>query len=220
MPSPDPARRAVVTGLGAVTPIGNDATTYWSNLLAGVPGGGPITSFDASGYDVRIAAEVKDFDPTIAMDRKMARRMSRFIHFAMAAATEAVDRAGLDFSAWTAEQRDRAGVAINTGGGGMEQVIEGTSTLQEKGPGQVSPFAIPALGQQTYQLTLSVPAVTGEYLLKAAATAGATTVSRRSRMWRTSGLPITSESWRNGMRYSRQVSRRPVASVVLPPSRT
>jgi 3-oxoacyl-[acyl-carrier-protein] synthase II len=145
MPSADPARRAVVTGLGAVTPIGNDAETFWANLLAGVPGGGPITSFDATGYDVRIAAEVKDFDPTIAMDRKMARRMSRFIHFAMAAATEAVDRAGLDFSGWTPDQRDRGAVAINTGGGGMEQVIEGTSTLQEKGPGQVSPFAIPAL---------------------------------------------------------------------------
>jgi 3-oxoacyl-[acyl-carrier-protein] synthase II len=145
VPSPDLARRAVVTGLGAVTPIGNDAETFWANLLAGVPGGGPITSFDASRYDVRIAAEVKDFDPTIAMDRKMARRMSRFIHFAMAAATEAVDRAGLDFSGWSPEQRDRGAVAINTGGGGMEQVIEGTSTLEAKGPGQVSPFAIPAL---------------------------------------------------------------------------
>src|SRR5512132_4724054 len=101
MPSADPARRAVVTGWGAVTPIGNDAETYWSNLLAGVPGGGPITSFDTTGHDVKIAAEAKDFDPTVAMDRKMARRMSRFIHFAMAAAKEAIERAGLDFSTWT-----------------------------------------------------------------------------------------------------------------------
>jgi 3-oxoacyl-[acyl-carrier-protein] synthase II len=145
VPSADLSRRAVVTGLGAVTPIGNDAETFWTNLLAGVPGGGPITSFDASGYDVRIAAEVKGFDPTVAMDRKMARRMSRFIHFAMAAASEAVDCSGLDFQTWTPEQRDRAAVAINTGGGGMEQVIEGTRTLEDKGPGQVSPFAIPAL---------------------------------------------------------------------------
>lgn len=145
MPSPDLSRRAVVTGLGAVTPIGNDAPTFWANLLAGVPGGGPITTFDPSGYDVRIAAEVKGFDPTVAMDRKMVRRMSRFIHFAMAAATEAVQSSGLDFAAWSQEQRDRVAVAINTGGGGMEQVIEGTSTLREKGPGQVSPFAIPAL---------------------------------------------------------------------------
>src|SRR5919206_5182390 len=98
MPSADPDRRAVVTGWGAVTPIGNDAETYWSNLLAGVPGGGPITSFDTTGHDVRIAAEVKGFDPTVAMDRKMARRMSRFIHFAVAAATEAIQASGLDLS--------------------------------------------------------------------------------------------------------------------------
>ncbi len=80
VPSQDLSRRAVVTGLGAVTPIGNDHPTFWRNLVAGVSGAGPITSFDATGYDVRIAAEVKDFDPTVAMDRKMARRMSRFIH--------------------------------------------------------------------------------------------------------------------------------------------
>ncbi len=145
VPDLDPARRAVVTGMGAVTPIGNDAETYWANLLAGKPGGGPITTFDTTSYDVKIAAEVKDFDPTVAMDRKMARRMSRFIHFGMAAAAEAVDRAGLDFSAWTPEQRDRAAVVLNTGGGGMEQVIEGANTIRDKGPGQVSPFAIPAL---------------------------------------------------------------------------
>ena len=144
-PSPDPARRAVVTGMGAVTPIGNDYPTYWRNLLHAVNGGGPITSFDATAFDVRIAAEVKDFDPTIAMDRKMARRMSRFIHFAMAAAQEAVEDSGLDFSTWSAERRDRVGVAINTGGGGLEQMVDGTHTLEQKGPGQVSPFAIPAL---------------------------------------------------------------------------
>src|SRR5215207_8440675 len=107
MPSPDATRRAVVTGMGAVTPIGNDAETFWSNLLAGKPGGGPITTFDTTGHDVKIAAEVKDFDPTIAMDRKMARRMSRFIHFGMAAATEAVERSGIDFEAKTPEERDR-----------------------------------------------------------------------------------------------------------------
>ncbi|HEX5240514.1 MAG TPA: beta-ketoacyl-ACP synthase II [Candidatus Limnocylindrales bacterium] len=145
MPSADLSRRPVVTGLGAVTPIGNDAKTYWTNLLAGVPGGGPITSFDTTGHDVRIACEVKGFDPTIAMDRKMARRMSRFIHFAVAAATEAIDDAKLDFEAMSAEQRDRVGVVINTGGGGMEQVIDGAYTIRDKGPGQVSPFAIPAL---------------------------------------------------------------------------
>ena len=108
MPDTDLSRRAVVTGLGAVTPIGNDHPTFWANAVAGKSGGGPITHFDASDLDVRIAAEVKDFDPTIAMDRKMARRMSRFIHFAMAAGKEAVADAGLDFSDWSPERRDRA----------------------------------------------------------------------------------------------------------------
>ena len=144
-PSTDPARRAVVTGLGAVTPIGNDAATFWANLLEGVSGGGPITSFDPSAFDVRIAAEVKGFDPTATMDRKMARRMSRFIHLGMAAAVEAMNHSGIDFASWDQERRDRVGVVVNTGGGGMEQVIEGTDTLAAKGPGQVSPFAIPAL---------------------------------------------------------------------------
>ena len=145
MPAENPARRAVVTGIGAVTPIGNDAKSYWANLLAGVSGGGPITSFDPTGFDVRIAAEVKDFDPTIAMDRKMARRMSRFIHFAMAAATEAMADARLDTTDWSPEQRDRAAVVINTGDNGIKQVIDGAEALRTRGPGQVSPFAIPGL---------------------------------------------------------------------------
>ena len=173
MPSPqDPARRAVVTGLGAVTPIGNSAGDYWQNLLAGVSGAGPITSFDATRYDVRIAAEVKDFDPTIAMDRKMARRMSRFIHFGLAAATEAVRDSGLDFSDWPVSRRDRTGVVINTGGGGMEQVIEGTSTLETKGPGQVSPFAIPALsGSMAAALVSMRYGLTGPVITQVAACA-------------------------------------------------
>src|SRR5258706_9152284 len=112
-------------GLGAVTPIGTDAPTFWRTLVAGVNGGGPITSFDPTGFDVRIAAEVKDFDPTVAMDRKMARRMSRFIHFGMAAGKEAVADAGLDFGDWSPERRDRVAVCVNTGGGGIEQVTEG-----------------------------------------------------------------------------------------------
>ena len=145
MPQKDLARRVVVTGLGAVTPIGNDHPTFWKNLVAGVSGAGPITRFDATGFDVRIAAEVKDFDPTLAMDRKMARRMSRFIHFAMAVGKEAVADAGLDFSTWTPEQRDRVAVIVNSAGGGIEEIVIGNEVLQAKGPGQVSPFAYPAL---------------------------------------------------------------------------
>jgi 3-oxoacyl-[acyl-carrier-protein] synthase II len=172
LPETDLSRRAVVTGLGAVTPIGNDHPTFWKNLVAGVSGGGPITTFDASAYEVRIAAEVKSFDPTVGMDRKMARRMSRFIHFAMAAGTEAVRDSGLDFESWTPEQRDRAGVAVNTGGGGQEVVIAGTETLREKGPGSVSPFAIPALSPSMAACQLSMEyALTGPVITQSAACA-------------------------------------------------
>jgi 3-oxoacyl-[acyl-carrier-protein] synthase II len=145
MPSQDPARRAVVTGMGAITPIGNDVETFWSNALAGTSGAGPITSFDTTDHDVKIACEVKDFDPNLTMDRKMVRRMSRFVHFGVAAATEAIDRSGIDFEGMSQEQRDRVAVVINTGGGGMQPVVDGAYTILEKGPGQVSPFAIPAL---------------------------------------------------------------------------
>jgi 3-oxoacyl-[acyl-carrier-protein] synthase II len=155
-----------------VTPIGNDAETYWSNLLAGVPGGGPITTFDTTGHDVRIAAEVKNFDPLQTMDRKMARRMSRFIHFGMAAATEAVDRSGIDFAAKTPEERDRVAVVINTGGGGMEQVINGAEALRERGPGQVSPFAIPALSGSMAAAQVSMKyGLTGAVITQVAACA-------------------------------------------------
>jgi len=158
--------------MGAVTPIGNDAKTYWANLLAGVSGAGPITSFDPTGFDVRIAAEVKDFDPTIAMDRKMVRRMSRFIHFGVAAAKEAVEDAGLDFETWPIERRDRVATIINTGGGGMEQVTDGADVLRERGPGQVSPFAIPALsGSMAAALVSMRYGLTGPVMTQVAACA-------------------------------------------------
>ncbi len=156
MPSTDPARRAVITGFGAVTPIGNDYPSFWEAAKAGTSGGGPITHFDASDLEVRIAAEVKDFDPSTGMDRKMARRMSRFIHFAMAAGKEAVADAGLDFRDWTPEQRDRVAVIINTGGGGLEQVIDGHVTTETRGPRFVSPFAIPALSGSMAACLLSI----------------------------------------------------------------
>ena len=172
MPTSDPARRAVVTGLGAVTPIGNTAKAYWEGLLAGVSGVGPITQFDPSELDVRIAAEVKDFDPGVAMDRKMARRMSRFIHLAVAAATEAVNDSGLDFAAYDQDQRDRVAVCMNTGGGGMDQVITGTAVLAEKGPGQVSPFAIPALSGSMAACQISMKyGITGPVITQVAACA-------------------------------------------------
>ena len=172
MPVKDPARRAVVTGLGAVTPIGNTAPAYWEGLLAGRSGVSAITQFDPIGLDVRIAAEVKGFDPTVSMDRKMARRMSRFIHLAMAAADEAVQDAGIDFSTYDPDQRDRVAVVINTGGGGIEQILIGTRVIAEKGPGQVSPFAIPALSGSMAACQVSIRyGITGPVITQVAACA-------------------------------------------------
>jgi 3-oxoacyl-[acyl-carrier-protein] synthase II len=172
VPNTDPARRAVITGVGAVTPIGNDHPTFWANAKAGKSGGGPITHFDASDLDVRIAAEVKDFDPASAMNPKMARRMSRFIHFAMAAGKEAVADAGLDFAAWTPEQRDRVAVAVNTSGGGLEQVIMGHDITNTRGPRFVSPFAIPALSGSMAACQLSMEyGLTGPVITQVAACA-------------------------------------------------
>ncbi|MFL5727200.1 MAG: beta-ketoacyl-ACP synthase II [Chloroflexota bacterium] len=172
MPELDPSRRAVVTGLGAVMPIGNDFPTYWSNLVKGVTGTRRIQSFDATGFEVQIAAEVLEFDPAAAMDPKMARRMTRFIHFAMAAGKEAVADSGIDFGAMSQEQRDRVGVVVNTGGGGIEAIIDGTHTHDTKGPRFVSAFAIPALSGSMGAALLSMEwGLTGPVMTQVAACA-------------------------------------------------
>jgi 3-oxoacyl-[acyl-carrier-protein] synthase II len=153
-------------------PIGNDFPTFWSNLVAGVTGTRTIRSFDPTGGEVRIAAEVLDFDPTVAMDAKMARRMSRFIHFAMAAGKEAVADSGIDFAAMTQEDRDRVGVVVNTGGGGIEQIIDGTHVHDQKGPRFVSPFAVPALSGSMAACMLSMEyGLTGPVITQVAACA-------------------------------------------------
>jgi 3-oxoacyl-[acyl-carrier-protein] synthase II len=168
----DPARRAVVTGLGAIMPIGNDFPTYWSNLVAGVTGTREVTRFDTTAFEVKIAAEVLDFDPTTVMDVKMARRMSRFIQLAMAAGKEAVADSGIDFAAMDQEQRDRVGVVVNTGGGGIEQIIDGTHVHDQKGPRFVSPFAVPALSGSMAACMLSIEyGLTGPVITQVAACA-------------------------------------------------
>ena len=172
MPERDPARRAVVTGLGAVMPIGNDFPSYWANLQAGVTGTRTIRSFDASKHEVRIAAEVLDFEPAKVMDPKMARRMSRFIHLAMGAGKEAVADSGIDFEAMSQEERDRVGVVVNTGGGGIEQIIDGTHVHDQKGPRFVSAFAVPALSGSMAACLLSMEyGLTGPVMTQVAACA-------------------------------------------------
>jgi 3-oxoacyl-[acyl-carrier-protein] synthase II len=153
-------------------PIGNDFPTYWSNLVAGVTGTRLISSFDPAGFEVKIAAEVVDFDPKVAMDAKMARRMSRFIHFAMAAGKEAVADSGIDFAAMTEDERDRCAVVVNTGGGGIEQIIDGTHVHDQKGPRFVSAFAIPALSGSMGAAMLSMEYhLTGPVMTQVAACA-------------------------------------------------
>jgi 3-oxoacyl-[acyl-carrier-protein] synthase II len=171
-PSQDPARRAVVTGLGAVMPIGNDFETYWRNLRDGVSGVATITHFDPSDFEVKIAAEVKGFRAADHMDAKMARRMSRFTHLAMAASKEALDSAGIDPAAMGPEERDRVGVVINTGGGGIEQVVEGTLVRGSRGPRFVSPFAIPGLSGSMAACMVSMEyGLTGPVMTQVAACA-------------------------------------------------
>jgi 3-oxoacyl-[acyl-carrier-protein] synthase II len=153
-------------------PIGNDFPTYWSNLVNGVTGTRRIRSFDASNFEVQIAAEVVDFDPAAHMDPKMARRMTRFIHFAMAAGKEAVADSGIDFAAMDQDQRDRVGVVVNTGGGGIEAIIDGTHTHDTKGPRFVSAFAIPALSGSMGAAMLSMQwGLTGPVMTQVAACA-------------------------------------------------
>jgi 3-oxoacyl-[acyl-carrier-protein] synthase II len=153
-------------------PIGNDFPTYWSNLVAGVTGTRIIQSFDTTGFEVRIAAEVLGFDPASAMDPKMARRMSRFIHLAMAAGKEAVADSGIDFAAMSEDQRDRVGVVVNTGGGGIEAIIDGTHVHDSKGPRFVSAFAVPALSGSMGACMLSMEyRLTGPVMTQVAACA-------------------------------------------------
>jgi 3-oxoacyl-[acyl-carrier-protein] synthase II len=131
----------VITGLGAVNAIGKGVPEVEVALRAGRPGGGPITLFDASESPVKIAAEVKDFDPTIAMDKKTARRTDRFCQLAVAAAREAVDHASLDIE----PEADRIGAAIATGIGGLGTLQTAHEHLFTKGIERFSPFWVPAL---------------------------------------------------------------------------
>jgi 3-oxoacyl-[acyl-carrier-protein] synthase II len=134
-------RRVVITGLGALTPLGNDAETSWENLLAGKSGAGEITQFDSSDFYVHFACEVKDFDATEFIERKQTRRMDRFAHLIVAAARMAERDAGLEI----AEEPDRIGAAIATGIGGLKAFQDCHAELLERGPDRVNPFSIPEI---------------------------------------------------------------------------
>ncbi len=131
----------MITGLGAVTPLGNDPESTWANLTAGKSGAGEITQFDSSDYAVHFACEVKDFDPADFIDRKQARRMDRFAHLIVAAARQAEADSGISI----ADEPDRIGAAIATGIGGLRAFQDCHSELLERGPDRVNPFSIPEI---------------------------------------------------------------------------
>jgi 3-oxoacyl-[acyl-carrier-protein] synthase II len=134
-------RRVVVTGLGALTPLGGDVESSWATLLAGESGAGPITYFDTSDYPVHFACELKEFDPTRWLDRKQARRMDRFAQIIVAAARQAESDSGIDI----AGEADRVGASVATGIGGLNSYQECYATLLNRGPDRVNPFAIPCI---------------------------------------------------------------------------
>ncbi len=135
-------RRVVVTGLGAVTPIGNTVEQFWSGIKEGKVGIGEITRFDTADYKVKLAAEVKDFDPKDYMDAKAAKRMEPFAQYAVAAAKEAYEDSGLDIEK---EDPFRAGVIVGSGIGSLETVEREYTKIQTKGPGKVHPLMVPLM---------------------------------------------------------------------------
>jgi len=153
-------RRVVVTGMGAVSPLGLDVPSLWQGVREARSGVGPVTLCDTTGLESRIAGEVKGFEAQNYMDRKEVRRNDRFIHFAIAATREALQSAEL---AITPENADEIGVIIGSGIGGIETFADGLNTLRDRGPGRVSPFLVPAMitnmatGQVSIQFGLKGP---------------------------------------------------------------
>ena len=135
-------RRVVVTGMGAISPLGLDIPALWDGIRTARSGTGPITICDVSNLETRFGGEVKNFDPINYMDRKEARRNDRFIHFAIAAANEAIKMAGITA---TPDNAEDIGVVVGSGIGGIATIAENVLTMHEKGPGRVSPFMVPAM---------------------------------------------------------------------------
>ncbi|HEY9527554.1 MAG TPA: beta-ketoacyl-ACP synthase II [Anaerolineales bacterium] len=136
------SRRVVVTGMGCISPVGNNVKETWESILAGKSGAAMITHFDASKHKTRFAAEVKGFDPVALFSTREARKMDRFTQFAVAVAIEALDQSGLKIDE---KNRDRVGVVIGTGIGGIGTLLDQAEVLRERGPERVSPFLVPMM---------------------------------------------------------------------------
>ena len=138
-------RRVVVTGMGALTPIGLDVDAFWEGLMEGRSGGAPITYFDTSNYSTQFACELKGYDPLDYLDKKAARRVDRFTQYAIVAADQAVRDAGIDSEKMSAEEKDRVGVIFGSGIGGIQIFQEQAEIHKDSGPRRISPFFIPML---------------------------------------------------------------------------
>ena len=178
MTRPD-SQRVVVTGVGLVTPVGNDTPSSWAAILAGRSGAGPLTRYDHTEFKAHFAAEVKDFDPVRYVGKQDARRLDRFLHFAVAAAQEALTDANFDMSQYDPR---RVGVHIGSGIGGVNILLEQYEVLRTRGPRRVSPFTVPGLmpnsaaayvsimtGARGPSLALSTACATGSHSLGEAA---------------------------------------------------
>lgn len=157
---PKAQKRVVVTGIGAVTPLGNTIEESWAAALRGQSGIAKISSFDTTGFDVTFAGEVKGFNPDLYIEKKEQKKMDAFIHFSLAASKMAVEMAKLEL---TEEVKNQAGVIIGVGIGGLQNIEETSLKMKEKGPGRISPFFIPsvitnlAAGQVSIALGLKGP---------------------------------------------------------------
>ncbi len=153
-------RRVVITGMGAVSPLGNDVECSWQAAIAGKSGAGPVTHFDASLFETKIGAEVKGFNPELYIPAKEIRRMDRFIHYAIAVCKQAMAQADLQI---TPDNTNDIGVLMGSGIGGIDTLTDAVITIHERGPQKVSPFAIPmiltdlAAGQVAIQMGLKGP---------------------------------------------------------------
>lgn len=146
-------KRIVVTGLGAITPVGNDVPTMWKSLVAGHSGVNRITLFDPSNFQVQIAAEVKDFDPAALFGRRVARRNDRFTLFALEAARQAIADAGLEFDG---DLKQNTGTIVGSAIGGISTLLRGYDTLIKSGPHRVSPFTIPMMMPNAASATVAI----------------------------------------------------------------
>lgn len=157
------SKRVVITGLAAISPVGTGIDKFWDALVNGRTGIGPLTRFPAEQYPTRIAGEVKDFDPSLYIDKKEAKRMDRFTQYAVAGAKMAIEDAKIDLDQL---EKDRVGVILGSGIGGIETMEESCRVLAEKGPGRVSPFFVPmmignmAAGQVAIALGVTGPNIT------------------------------------------------------------